>query len=168
MKKRGRPPKAVVAVATTENTATTSVATSDIKAINKIRVAKRFLGTMSVDADLINDTVTIAYVPFIGNPVSVTLEHPTLAHFGDAIEKITFDSHENVKALIKKDGANLILKALTVSNMPLKDQVSNSLLDARTGAAINDEIKSVAAEKAAHEATLRATRDAIDAELASL
>lgn len=153
--------------ATTTNSAVVTTK-SDIVAINKIRVAKKFTGTMSVDADLVNDVVTIAYVPHIGNPVSVTLKKPTLDAFGDAIEKITFDSHENVKALIKSEGKDLILKALTVSNMPLKDQVSNSLLDARAGADINAEIKAIAAAHAARKADLEATRDAIDAELKTL
>lgn len=161
MAQRGRPKKVAVA------TPATRVA-SDIKAINKIKVASRFNGTMAVDADYRNDVITIGYVPLLGNPVSVTLTHPTFADFGNAIEKITTDSHENVKALVKADAANLILKALTVSSNPLADQVAKSHKDAKEGIAFNTEIKDVAAAKVAHKAELEAAKADIEAELASL
>lgn len=163
MAQRGRPKK-VVATATPIAAKTAS----DIKAINKIRVASRFNGTMSVDADFVNDVITIGYVPLLGNPVSVALTHPTFADFGNAIERITTASHENVKALVKKDASNLILKALTVSDNPLANQVSLSHKDAKEGIAFNTEIKDMALAKTARKADLEASRDAIVAELATL
>lgn len=166
MAQRGRPRK--VAAATTTSTAAAVKTTSDIKVINKLRVASKFNSTVSVDADFATDTITIGFVPLLGCPKTVTLVHPTLAAFGDAIEKLLTDSHEAVKTLVKQNASALILKALTVSNDPLKDQVSKSNADVKAAIAFNDEIKAQAAEAAMVKANLRAAKEAIEAELAEL
>lgn len=141
-----------------KNKKTVAAFKSDVVALNKMRFSDRFNGALAVDADEEFDTMTIGYIPTVGQTSSVHLQSPTYDDFADALVKLVSESYVAAKRNIKLEGQDLILKAISSSDflVPIKSNLSKASKDVKIAKQIKAEFEAIKAQKAAKIASLTA------------